>query len=51
MYQGALGDGTTLNSKKCQGKTLTQMNKAGWRVIQIVGGLDSAFGVLLQKGK
>ena len=48
-YRAVLGDNATLNGGKCQGRTLLQMNKLGWRLIQVVGGLDSAFGMLLEK--
>ena len=49
MYMAVLGDNVTLNGGKCQGKTLPQMNKLGWRLIQVVGGLESAFGIVLEK--
>ena len=41
-----LGDNATLNGGECNGKTLPQMNKLGWRLIQVVGGLDSGFGMV-----
>ena len=49
MYMAILGDTATLNGGKCQGKTLPQMNKLGWRLIQVVGGLQSGFGMVLEK--
>jgi len=49
IYQGTLGDAIGLHGGKCQGKTLLQMNKAGWKLIQVVGGLNSAFGMVLEK--
>ncbi len=51
IYQATLGDSVSLYGGKCHEKTLPQMNKAGWRLIQVVGGLDSAFGMVFQKGK
>jgi hypothetical protein len=49
MYMAVLGDNSTLNGGQCQGKTLPQMNKLGWRLIQVVGGLDSGFGMVFEK--
>jgi len=46
---GVLGDGVKLCGGKCQGKTLAQMNKAGWKLIQVVNGLESAFGMVFIK--
>jgi hypothetical protein len=48
-HLATLGDNVTLNGGKCKGKTLPQMNKLGWRLIQVVGGLESAFGMVLEK--
>ena len=50
-YLAILGDNVTLQGGECQGRTLPQMNKAGWRLIQVVGGLQSAFGMILEKVK
>ena len=44
-----LGDGVILNGKKCKGKTLPQMNRAGWRLIQVIGGLNKSFGMVFEK--
>ena len=49
MWQGSLGDDVLLYSGRCGGKTLGEMNKKGWRLIQVVGGLDNAFGMILEK--
>ena len=46
---GTLGDNVGLCSGKCKGKTLIEMNKKGWKLIQVVGGLNSSFGMVLQK--
>jgi len=48
-YLATLGDKVILNGGKCKGKTLPQMNKLGWRLIQVVGGLQSAFGMVFEK--
>lgn len=48
-WQGSLGDNVLLYSGKCGGKKLSDMNKKGWRLIQVIGGLDSAFGMILEK--
>jgi len=50
-YRGVLSDKATLNGGKCKGKTLPQMNKLGWKVVQIVGGLEYSFVMLLEKVK
>jgi len=49
QYSAVLGDNSTLNGGRCQGKTLPQMNKLGWRLIQVVGGLESGFGMVFEK--
>lgn len=46
-----LGDDITLNGGFCQGKTLPQMNKEGWKVIQVVTGLNQSFGMVMEKAK
>lgn len=51
MYMAVLGDSETLNGGECHGKTLPEMNKLGWRLIQVVGGLQSGFGMILEKVK
>ena len=49
-YRSAsLGDSVTLNGGKCQGRTLIQMNKKGWKVIQVVTGLNRSFGMVMEK--
>ena len=49
FYMASLGDNVTLNGGKCQGKTLIQMNKKGWKVIQVVTGLNRSFGMVMEK--
>ncbi len=48
---GSLGDNVNLCGGKCQGKKLPEMNKAGWKLIQVVGGLNSSFGMVFTKEK
>ncbi|MEA3383800.1 MAG: hypothetical protein U9Q20_03865 [Campylobacterota bacterium] len=36
---------------KCQGKTLAKMNKDGWKLVQVISGLNSSFGMLFTKEK
>jgi len=48
---GTFGNGTSLCGGKCQGKTLPEMNKEGWKLIQVVGGLQSSFGMIFTKEK
>ena len=45
----SLGDTATLNSGECKGRTLIEMNKDGWRLIQVVTGVNDAFGMVLEK--
>lgn len=49
IYLASLGDDVTLNGGKCAGATLPEMNKKGWKLIQVVTGLDSSFGMVLEK--
>jgi len=46
---GTLGERVGLCGGECQGKTLKEMNKKGWKLIQVVGGLNSSFGMILEK--
>lgn len=46
---GTLGEDVGLCGGQCQGKKMPQMNAEGWRLIQVVGGLDSAFGMVFEK--
>ncbi len=48
-HSATLGDNVTLNGGKCQGKTLPQMNKKDWKVIQVVTGLNRAFGMVMER--
>ena len=48
---GTFGNGTSLCGGKCKGKTLPQMNKEGWKLMQIIGGLQRSFGMLFIKEK
>ena len=44
-----LGNDQQLCGGKCQGRTLTQMNEKGWKLIQVVSGLESSFGMVFEK--
>lgn len=44
-----LGDAVKLLGGKCQGRSLPEMNKAGWKLIQVVTGLNASFGMVLEK--
>ncbi len=48
---GVLGDSVKLCGGKCQGRTLAQMNKAGWKLTQVVNGLSSSFGMVFTREK
>jgi len=50
-YVAILGDNVKLQSDKCNGRTLPEMNKDGWKLIQVVGGLQSAFGMVMTREK
>jgi hypothetical protein len=45
----SLGEDISLNNGSCQGKTLLQMNQEGWRLIQVVTGLNNAFGMVFER--
>lgn len=45
----SLGDDTTLNGGKCEGGKLSDMNKKGWRLVQVVTGLNNSFGMVFEK--
>jgi len=49
FYMASLGDQVTLNGGKCKGKTLIKMNKNGWKLVQVVTGLNRSFGMVLEK--
>ena len=44
-----LGDTVMLNGGKCKGSTLAEMNANGWKLIQVVGGLNSSFGMVFTR--
>ncbi len=46
-----LGNDVNLCGGKCQGKTLAQMNKEGWKLTQVITGLQSSFGMLFTREK
>ncbi len=46
---GSLGDKLQLCGGKCQGRTLSQMNQKGWKLKQVVSGLNSSFGMVFEK--
>lgn len=48
---GVLGDNIKLCSGECNGKTISQMNAEGWRLIQVVNGLQSSFGMVFERIK
>lgn len=48
---GTLGENVGLCGGQCQGKTLPQMNKEGWKLIQVINGLNSSFGMVFTKEK
>ena len=48
---GVLGDSVKLCGGKCQGRTLAQMNKAGWKLTQVVNGLSSSSGMIFTREK
>lgn len=48
---GVLGDKVKLCSGKCNGKTISQMNAEGWRLIQVVNGLQNSFGIVFERIK
>ena len=45
-----LGDDVVLYGGKCEGKKLGDMNKAGYKLVQVVTGLESSFGMVFEKG-
>ncbi len=49
VYFAVLGDDEILNGGKCDGLKLADMNKKGWRLIQVVSGLQSGFGMVFEK--
>lgn len=49
VYYGALGDDVTLNGGQCNGAKLADMNKKGWRLVQVVSGMDQSFGMVFEK--
>jgi len=49
FYMGVLGDDVSLSGGKCEGKTIQQMYDDGWRLIQVVSGLDQSFGIVFEK--
>ena len=48
-WQGSIGDGVNLYGGQCNGKKLAQMNRIGWRLVFVITGLDSSFGMVLEK--
>ncbi len=50
-YLAVLGDNVKLQGGKCNNRTLPEMNKDGWKLIQVVGGLQSAFGMVMTREK
>jgi hypothetical protein len=50
VYVAVLGDDAVLNGGKCNGVKLADMNKKGWRLVQVVSGLNNSFGMVFEKG-
>lgn len=50
IYLAVLGDDAVLNGGKCNGVKLADMNKKGWRLVQVVTGLNNSFGMVFEKG-
>jgi len=48
---GILSVTEKLEGYQCNGKTLIEMNKSGWRLVQIISGLSYSFGMLFEKVK
>ena len=48
---GVLGNDVKLCGGKCQGKTLGQMNKKGWKLTQVIDGLSESFGMVFTREK
>jgi hypothetical protein len=46
---GMLGDDVTLHSGKCRGVKLADMNKRGWKLVFVVTGLESSFGMVFER--
>ena len=44
-----IGDKIKLYSGKCNGKTIAQMNKKGWKLTEVIGELQGAFGMVMTR--
>ncbi len=51
MTLGSIGDTTVMCGGLCEGRTLSQMNKSGWRLIHVIEGLQGGFGMVFEKLK
>ena len=49
QYAASLGNNVKLYGEKCKKNTLSQMNKKGWKLIQVVTGLEGSFGMIFSK--
>jgi len=49
FFLASLGNDVSLNGGECKGINLSEMNKKGWRLVQVITGLDSSFGMLFEK--
>lgn len=49
QFAPSLGDNVTLYGGKCNKKILSQMNKEGWTLIQVIMGLQGSFGMVFEK--
>ena len=46
-----IGDNVKICSGKCNGKTLAEMNKDGWKLTEVIGNLNMAFGMVFTREK
>jgi len=48
---GSVGDGVQICGGKCQGRTLSEMNRDGWTLTEVITGLNMAFGMVFTREK
>lgn len=46
-----VGDDIALSGGECKGRVLAQMNQDGWKLTQILGGLQGSFGMVFTREK
>ena len=44
-----VGESVKLCGGACQNRSLLEMNKEGWALIQVIGGLSGSFGMVLER--